>query len=66
MATSISHSQLIESLCSQGCDSVRNTITALEKGEYSKQMSGLSPEEQHEILKELKEIMAVYDKPRSR
>ncbi|WP_127478450.1 hypothetical protein [Sulfurivermis fontis] len=55
-------SQCIEALCQLGCDSVRNTIAALEAGQPVAQMDGLDAEQRRRVLTELKAIMAVYDR----
>jgi hypothetical protein len=55
-------SQCIEALCQLGCDSVRNTIAALEQGQPVAQMEGLDAEQRRRVLAELKAIMAVYDR----
>lgn len=54
-------SACVEALCQTGCDMVRATIQAMEEGLPVSQTQGLSNEEQHQVLEELRAIMAVYD-----
>lgn len=54
--------QCVEALCELGCDSVRNTIAALEAGHPVAQVEGLDAEQRRHVLAELKAIMAVYDR----
>ncbi|NOR51447.1 MAG: hypothetical protein GQ470_02400 [Gammaproteobacteria bacterium] len=51
----------IDTICQLGCDGVRNTIAAIEKGESPEQVNSLNSEDKGRVLTELKEIMAVYD-----
>lgn len=55
-------SRAVENICHQGCTTVSDIIAMLEKGETVKQASHLSCEELMALLKELKSIMAVYEK----
>lgn len=51
----------IETLCNDGCQSVRNYIQQLETGE-SLPITDTYTESEHKLLlNELKKIMAVYD-----
>ncbi len=51
----------IEALCSEGCQSVRDSIEKLEQGETLPATRALSQDECRLVLIELKAIMAVYD-----
>jgi hypothetical protein len=53
----------IEVLCHRGCSEVRNIIGVLERGEPLPETEGLNPAECDEVLRALKAIMAVYDRP---
>jgi hypothetical protein len=53
-------SATINDICHDGCDAVNAIIEALEQGNTPPAMDDLSRDEQHEVLKELKQIMAVY------
>ena len=55
-------SKAVEAICHQGCTSVSSIIDALEKGASIEQTSHLSYNELIVLLKELKTIMAVYEK----
>ena len=58
-----SHLQsIIESICELGCDRVNEIIDALEHGSSVEETRGLDKSDQHQVLAELKAIMAVYDK----
>ena len=57
-------SKAVETICSMGCTSVSSIIETLEKGEATEVTSHLSTEELITLLKELKSIMAVYNKQR--
>jgi hypothetical protein len=50
----------LESICNQGCRSVRSCIDALKAGRQPAETSALTPEERQELLHELEGIMAVY------
>ena len=56
----ISHA--IELICNQGCTSVNSVIEALQNGEDIEQARQLNEEETQQLIKELKEIMSVYDR----
>ena len=53
--------QCVESLCQNGCATVRATITAMEHDMTSVPLTGLELAEQQQVLNELKVIMAVYE-----
>ena len=52
----------IESICEQGCAKVNEIITALESGDSIEETADLGDGEREQVLLELKEIMAVYDR----
>ena len=55
--------KLIETICSEGCTSVNSVIKTLENGEDTHyHEEPLSAAERIQIIKELKEIMHVYNK----
>ena len=54
-------SDIIESICTEGCTSVNSIIKALEQGEMTIQTESLTVAERIQLIKELKEIMSVYD-----
>ena len=54
--------KIIEDLCNDGCKAVSQYIREIEAGNVPKQMAHLHSAEQHQILLELKSIMAVYDR----
>ena len=51
----------LERLCNKGCRSVWKNIDDLEAGRPLKETRDLSSHEIHILVKELKEIMAVYE-----
>ena len=53
--------QCVESLCQNGCATVRATISAMEKDISNVPLAGLEASEQQQVLNELKVIMSVYD-----
>ena len=53
--------QSVESLCQNGCAAVNETITALEQDLDSVALPGLQMDDKEMILKELKDIMSVYE-----
>ncbi|NOY65832.1 MAG: hypothetical protein GXP13_00295 [Gammaproteobacteria bacterium] len=53
--------QCVESLCQNGCATVRATITAMEHDIANVPLTGLELTEQQHVLNELKVIMSVYD-----
>lgn len=57
-----SRQSVIEALCSKGCRQVWRDIQALEQGETLAETRGLNAFERDQVLRELKEIMAVYDR----
>lgn len=52
---------LIESICGEGCVSVNIIIKELEQGKINKHANELEPNERFLLIKELKEIMSVYE-----
>jgi hypothetical protein len=52
----------VEALCKCGCNAVRATISAMERGLPVPQTEGLTEQQREFVLSELKAIMAVYDK----
>ncbi len=50
----------LEALCEKGCRRVWRDIEALERGEDLAETRGLTPEERRWLLRELKQVMAVY------
>jgi hypothetical protein len=52
----------VEQLCRKGCKAVWDDIAVLEEGERIPETRRLSAEENRAVLRELKAIMAVYDK----
>ncbi|EGV18917.1 hypothetical protein [Thiocapsa marina] len=50
----------IEAVCSKGCRQVRQDIAALEAGAELPETRDLTEEERNILLRELKQIMAVY------
>jgi hypothetical protein len=50
----------LEAMCEKGCRQVWQDIEALARGEDLPETAGLSPEERRWLLRELKQIMAVY------
>ena len=55
-------SRTIDTLCAQGCNAVRDIIAALESGAAPGIIAELNDEERQAVLRELKTIMAVYDR----
>lgn len=53
----------IEVLCQKGCREVTRIIGVLERGEVLAETDVLEAAERAEVLRELKAIMAVYDRP---
>lgn len=53
----------IDVLCHQGCREVTRIIGVLERSEPLAEADGLDTAERGEVLRELKAIMAVYDRP---
>jgi hypothetical protein len=50
----------IEAVCSKGCSQVRQDIASLEAGVQLPETRDLSDDERTTLLRELKQIMAVY------
>lgn len=55
-------SDCVDTLCEQGCTSVRQAIRRLSSGQAPTEASRLSAAQRRELLRELRTIMAVYDK----
>ena len=53
---------LIETICERGCGTVNEIIAALESGNPVEEFTNLDNAERQQILFELKQIMAVYDR----
>jgi len=51
---------LVEAICHKGCRQVRRDIAMLESGEDLPETRTLTPSERTQLLRELKDIMAVY------
>lgn len=51
----------LERLCNKGCRSVWGDIEALEAGRPLAETRGLEPHEIRRLIRDLKEIMAVYE-----
>lgn len=52
----------IEILCEKGCTEVLRLIGVMEHGETPEEAATLSPDERSAVLRELKTIMAVYER----
>ena len=55
--------QCVESLCQNGCAAVNATITAMQKDLDNVSLPGLQKDDKKMVLKELQDIMSVYDGP---
>lgn len=53
---------LIETICERGCARVNEIIAALENDDSVEEITDLDSSERQQILVELKQIMAVYDR----
>lgn len=53
----------IDVFCHRGCREVTRIIGVLERSEPLSETDGLNTAERGEVLRELKAIMAVYDRP---
>jgi hypothetical protein len=53
----------VELICELGCQTVREVIVAMERGEEMPQLAGLDSAEKLAVLEELKKVMDVYDGP---
>jgi hypothetical protein len=53
----------IETFCYRGCREVTRIIGVLERGEALTETDALGEAERGEVLRELRSIMAVYDRP---
>ena len=51
----------VDTLCEQGCSKVNDYICALQNGEEFPEVAGLSLDDREVVLRQLVEIMAVYD-----
>ena len=54
--------ECVEIICQLGCTAVRDTIVKLEQQEKVGELEHLNEKQKHNVLKELKTIMSVYDK----
>lgn len=54
--------EIVENLCNEGCKAVRGYIEHLEQNDPIDLLEGLDDIEKTTILKELRSIMAVYDR----
>lgn len=52
---------LVEAVCSEGCNHVRSIIRQFEDGRDPEELRHLTPDERRLVLQELRAIMAVYD-----
>ena len=52
----------VESICELGCERVNQIIADLESGKVVVETAGLAQSEQAQVLRELKDIMSVYDR----
>ncbi len=52
--------QAIERLCQKGCQALWLDIATLDQGQPVTETLGLSAQEQAQVLREIKSIMAVY------
>ena len=55
--------KIVELICKQGCTSVNDIIQSLEQGKSTNHDETLNATERVQLIKELKEIMSVYNKP---
>lgn len=62
MSGNIDTSHYVETICELGCEQVRQVIGALENGQTTPHLPLLEPQQQQDVLVELKAIMAVYDR----
>ena len=53
--------QCVERLCQKGCRAVWSDIDVLESGQSLPETRGLSRLEIREVVRELKQVMAVYE-----
>lgn len=54
--------EIVESLCNEGCKAVRGYIDQLEQNYPIDVLASLNEREKQQVLNELKSIMAVYDR----
>jgi len=50
----------VELLCQKGCKALWADIDLMDRGQVLPELADLEPEEQAEVLREIKSIMAVY------
>ncbi len=62
MTRNNSKQKILEQICSQGCTVVHKVISDLKSGKPIPTMRSLTAHQQHDILRELNTIMAVYAK----
>ncbi len=63
MTNKLKIEQCVESLCRNGCAAVRATIESMEQDLANIELDGLGHDEQKQVLKELKAIMLIYERP---
>jgi|GEM_PF-564502 len=51
----------VERICDLGCTVVYQVIALMEQGKCAREITGLTCVDRRKVLKELKEIMSVYD-----
>ncbi|MEA3409985.1 MAG: hypothetical protein U9R74_00400 [Pseudomonadota bacterium] len=51
----------VERICDLGCAMVYRAITLMEQGKCAREVTGLTCVDRRKVLRELKEIMSVYD-----
>ncbi|MCG6867502.1 MAG: hypothetical protein LJE91_01870 [Gammaproteobacteria bacterium] len=51
----------VERICALGCAVVYQVITLMEQGKCAREITGLTCVDRRKVLKELREIMSVYD-----
>jgi hypothetical protein len=56
-------SKIVETICIEGCTTVHDIINTLEQGKSTEHDHTLDATERVQLIKELKEIMSVYNKP---
>lgn len=54
--------QCIETLCHKGCTEVLHLIAEMEQGRLPEEVAHLGETERQAVLRELKAIMAVYER----
>lgn len=58
-------SQVLETICNQGCTVVNDVIDAMENGTHPDETADLSVQEKSALLDELKKIMSIYNRKNS-